>query len=601
MKVPVEDYKILQEFVREMTVTLRQADQFVRTLIEQPDSTDIAEKVIEHCFRCFHYIKGTGGFLRLENLVELAGALENLLLRLRSGEIPFTPQTIALIAESCLFMEKGLKLVLVEKDDDKLASSANKLEAAVIKTIGAQGTYGYMRTLDQEVQPETIELYLREADGLLKICEQEFVLWDYIATNQSRMFELCKTLNRLKQKFSDLLLNDLERIAKVMESTIDRFIKGEFFQGIYPERNFLRAVDVMRDGLMRYYQTQDTSIIGLDELLSSLHGVMRQPIGSLLVKAGLVAADAVEEALLIQKEIPVANPRRLGEVLVDMGEVTQEQINNVLERQQEKKSLFQDAEEKLQTMERNKKSTVPPGTLSPGETRVDSRKFERLVRLIKTLAEEQHRKGDQPNPVVVELLTLVRAMDTITLTSLVPRMKRTVHDLAMRYNKKVLFTIEGAGIVKGREMVGALAEPLLHLLRNGIEHGLEGKEDRALAGKNSSGKLHLLILKRDKEMWISVEDDGRGLDIEYIAKVAVQRGLIEPDKAANLTTKEVAALIFQLGLNAGGEMRVGDDKAFGMDAIKSGLKQLNGKFDVFSRPGKGTRMTLRIPLGSAPD
>lgn len=124
---------------------------------------------------------------------------------------------------------------------------------------------------------------------------------------------------------------------------------------------------------------------------------------------------------------------------------------------------------------------------------------------------------------------------------------------------------------------------------------MEPPEERALSGKQESGRLALHVLKREGELWISVEDDGRGLDTKKIRQRAAARGLIPEEQIDHLSSSEVAGLIFQLGFTTAERVTDSSGRGVGMDSVKSSLKELGGTVDVLSKPGKGTRVTLRIP------
>ena len=135
-----------------------------------------------------------------------------------------------------------------------------------------------------------------------------------------------------------------------------------------------------------------------------------------------------------------------------------------------------------------------------------------------------------------------------------------------------------------------LAEPLGHLLQNAVKHGLEAAVDRERAGKATNGRLGLLALRRDGQLWVSVEDDGRGMDPRRIIGWAVARGLVEPDRAEALTSTEIARLLLHPP-----EADLLGAPLPGLATVKASLQPARGTIDIHSRPGKGTRITLKIP------
>jgi two-component system chemotaxis sensor kinase CheA len=593
VNVPEEDHKILEDFIEETMEMVRKATPFVRALIDQPDREDILPKMTESCFRLFHSIKGTGGFLHLEHLVGPAEAMEYLLDRIRSGVQSLAPLHISLVAESCQFMEQGLPLVLAEKSDERLAPVASALTAAIFQSTRGSDEDPWTQGTGISLPSEMQDTFLSEIENLLATAEQEFVLWDFIALDHHRVAELCRLLHRLQQNFTLFELKDLERLSLALESTLTRYIQGEFFQTEYPERVFLRSIDAVRETVARFIRLQDAAVTGLEHHLDALQGLIRKPIGTLLVEAGMVAPQVIEDALELQKSSRQATPRRLGEVLVDMGEVTRDQVQHVLQEQHEKRTQAMRAETKLESIS-PPLAHLPPAYVASNEVCIDGKKLARIVELIERLATEwQPAEGSTSQ--LVELLELAKSCKQTALSSFSSWLKRVVHDLAVQGNKRVHFVIEGIDTMLDQRHRALLAEPLFHLLRNGVEHGLETVEERVKAGKRKSGKLTLLALQQGNEIWVSVEDDGRGIGQEKIAALAVEHRLVQPQQAAMLTSKELIQLLFQAQSTTGEAARKASDLDTGFLAVKDSLQQMQGKIEMLSRPNKGTRITLRVP------
>lgn len=594
MNVPEDDYKILEGFIKESLEMVQRATPFVRALIEQPDREDILPKMTGSCFRLFHSIKGTSGFLHLEHLVGPAEAMEYLLDRVRSGVQSLTPRHISLLAESCRFMEQGLPLVLAEKSDERLAASASALTTAIFQSMkGSEGNIGAERT-GVPVSQGMHDTFLLETENLLTTAEQEFVLWDYIAIDHHRVAELCRLLHRLQQNFTLFELKDLERLCLALESTLNRYLQGEFFQTEYPERIFLRSIDAVRNTMTRFTRLGDAVVAGLEHHLAALQGLIRQPIGTLLIEAGLVDSRVIENALEMQKFSQDATPRRLGEVLVDMGEVTQDQVQDILQAQHSKRTLALQAETELESVRQPLAPLSSADTIS-NEVCIDGRKLAKIIELINRLVSEYKPVGGAA-PLLMELQEVAKSCKLEPLSIFCSRLKRVVHDLAVQCNKRVYFVIEGIDAVLDQRYIGLLADPLLHLLRNGVEHGLETVEERVRGGKRKSGKLTLLALRQGGEIWVSVEDDGRGIDRDTIAALAVEHQLVKSEDVAHLTDKELMQLLFQTRIISDGKSQgAAQRRETGLLAVRASMQRMQGSIEVLSLQHKGTRITLRVP------
>ncbi len=593
MRVLEEDHEILEGFILESLEMVQRAIPFVNALIEQPDREDILPKMTGSCFRLFHSIKGTGGFLHLEHLVGPAEAMEYLLDRVRSGVLSLTPMHISLLAESCRFMEQGLPVVLSEKSDERLSFSASALTTAIFQSMkDCEGSYCAEKS-EAAVPQEMRDAFLLETENLLVAAEQEFVLWDFIAIDHHRVAELCRLLHRLQQNFIFFELKDLERLCLALESTLKRYLQGEFFQTEYPERIFLRSIDAVRDTMVRFTRFEDAAVTGLEHHLAALQGLIRQPIGTLLVEAGLVDPQVLEYALEAQKASQEATPRRLGEMLVDMGEVTQDQVQHILQEQHSKRTLAKQAEAELDSV-CQPLTQLSPGNVFSNEVCVDGRKLARVIELIDLLAKEYKPVGNSAS-LLAELQEVANSCQQETISAFTSRLRRIVHDLAVHCNKRVHFVIEGIDTLLDQRYMTLLADPLLHLLRNGVEHGLEPVEEREKAGKRKSGKLTLLALQQGNEIWVSVEDDGRGIDREKIAALVVEQHLANPGNVTQLSSKELMQLLFQARIITDGEAKGVQRRDTGLSALGDSMKQIQGKIEILSRLNKGTRITLRVP------
>ncbi len=591
--VPEEDHKILEAFIHESLESFQRATPCVRALIAQPDREDILPQITESCLRLFHSIKGTGGFLQLDHLAGPAEAMEYLLDRVRSGVQSLTPRHLSLLAESCQFMEQGLPLVLAEKSDERLATLASTLASAIFQSTETVGETVGREGIDAALPPEMRDTFLRETENLLTAAEQEFVLWDYIAIDHQRVAELCRLLYRLKHNFALFELKDMERLCLALASTLNRYLQGEFFQTEYPERVFLRTIDAMRSTMANFSRLEDAAVTGLEHHLAALQGLMRQPIGKLLVEAGLVDPWVIDNALEMQKSSLNAKPRRLGEVLVEMGEVTPAQVQHILQAQHAQQMRLMQAENVLG---RVCPSSIPssPAIAAYKEVSIDGGIFARMIALINQLATEYKPAGG-PAPLLVELQALAQSCNQEALPAFASQLKRMVYDLAVQGNKRVYFVIEGIEDLLDQRDISLLAEPLFHLLRNGVEHGLETVEDRVRAGKRKSGRLTLSAMQQGNQIWLSVEDDGRGLDMGKISALVVEHRLVTPEDADRLTDRELTQLLFQPRNVVDNDAQGAQSRDAGLPAVRNSLQQLAGEIEILSRPNKGTRITLRVP------
>jgi two-component system chemotaxis sensor kinase CheA len=173
---------------------------------------------------------------------------------------------------------------------------------------------------------------------------------------------------------------------------------------------------------------------------------------------------------------------------------------------------------------------------------------------------------------------------------------RMVRDLSAELGKQVLVDIEGGDVELDREMIEMIRDPLTHIIRNAVDHGIEKPADRLKAGKREIGVLAVSARQSGNQILIDIHDDGRGIDGSRLVEKAIASGTLEKAAAAQLTPREQLALIFEAGLSTAREVTAISGRGVGMDVVRSNVERIGGIVEVDSRLGEGTRMTLRVPL-----
>jgi chemosensory pili system protein ChpA (sensor histidine kinase/response regulator) len=195
-----------------------------------------------------------------------------------------------------------------------------------------------------------------------------------------------------------------------------------------------------------------------------------------------------------------------------------------------------------------------------------------------------------------------RLQDEITQARMVPignlytRLSRTVRDAAKAVNKKVELTLAGAETELDNNIIQQISDPLIHLVRNAVAHGLERDEERYALGKSDSGNIAVRAYHRGNHIYIEVEDDGRGIDYEKVRKTAVDHGLLSAEATAELNEKELLDLLFQPGFSTAPRKTELSGRGVGLDVVKANLAQLNGEIEIETQKAYGTRFTLKVPL-----
>lgn len=198
--------------------------------------------------------------------------------------------------------------------------------------------------------------------------------------------------------------------------------------------------------------------------------------------------------------------------------------------------------------------------------------------------------------IIAEMRDAITRTRMQRIENLFVALPRMVRDLTAELGKQVLVDIEGGDVELDREMIEMIRDPLTHIIRNAVDHGIELPAERLKAGKREIGILAVSARQSGNQILVDIQDDGRGIDGKKLVAKALDVGLLEKDEAAKLSSREQLALIFEAGLSTAKEVTAISGRGVGMDVVRSNVERIGGIVEVDSVPGEGTRMTLRVPL-----
>jgi two-component system chemotaxis sensor kinase CheA len=204
---------------------------------------------------------------------------------------------------------------------------------------------------------------------------------------------------------------------------------------------------------------------------------------------------------------------------------------------------------------------------------------------------------------LVELGKLLRGLHNEVLNvrmmpfaSISDRFPRVVRDLAQKSGKDVSFEIDGKDIELDRGILEQISDPLVHMLRNAVDHGLESSADRLACGKEEQGRIRLSVSREKDQMVVAITDDGRGMDPAHLIASALDKGLIKPEEAQNISSRDALLLTCIPGFSTAREVTDVSGRGVGMDAVRSTIRSLGGSLAIDSEVGRGSTITLKLPL-----
>ena len=353
-----------------------------------------------------------------------------------------------------------------------------------------------------------------------------------------------------------------------------------------------------------------------DIILSTTHGIDAIKDVFIFVEDDSdITIELISEEELAE-EIP--NHKNLGTILIERGDATPEMIEQVLEERKRIGELLVDAQivspEKVdsalaeqQQLRQTRRQKATQETAS--SIRVPADRLDLLVNLVGELVTVQARLSQtshdgnysQLPAIAEEVERLTRDLrDTALNIRMLPigttfgKFKRLVRDLSQELGKDIVLETSGAETELDKTVLEKLNDPLVHLIRNSIDHGIESPEERTSSGKPSQGTVHLAAAHSGDSVLITINDDGRGLDKGKILAKAIEKGIVSPE--VDLSDKEIFNLVLAPGFSTAQTISNVSGRGVGMDVVKQAIEELRGTIDIHSDPGSGSTITLKIPL-----
>lgn len=212
-----------------------------------------------------------------------------------------------------------------------------------------------------------------------------------------------------------------------------------------------------------------------------------------------------------------------------------------------------------------------------------------LSREVKEVGVSVHRISD-------ELQNAIMSIRMVEVKTVFQKMPRIVRDVAQLTGKKMELTMVGETTEIDKTIVEQISDPLVHLIRNAADHGIENREERLRKGKSETGKITLRAYNKDKHVYIEIEDDGKGIDPEVLKRKALERGFITPEQSEKMTKSQLINLIFLPGFSTAGKITEVSGRGVGMDIVKSNIEKINGSISIESEIDRGTKVVIRLPL-----
>ncbi|WP_434339918.1 chemotaxis protein CheA [Motilimonas cestriensis] len=548
------DEDILQDFLVEAAEILELLSEQLVDLEKQPDDTNLLNAI----FRGFHTVKGGAGFLSLTELVDCCHGAENVFDTLRNGGRPVSSELMDTILEALDCINEMFAQVQAR---EPLTPAPQAILDALHKLSQPAGAEP-VASPEPPITPEPIaapepemtqESSATDGAGIDEITEDEFErLLDELHGNSSPS----KATASPSVSSGDITDDEFESLLDELHG------KGQHKIAAAPP-------------------PADDSVIDDDEferLLDELHGAGQSPT---IASAPEPSEPAKDTASVAPAPAPAPAPAAAVKPQAPVA------------------------------ADKPAASRANPPSQGESTVRVDTRTLDEIMNMVGELVLVRNRlvslginSSDEAMAKAVANLDVVTAdlQGGVMKTRMQPikkvfgRFPRVVRDLARTLKKDINLTLEGEDTDLDKNLVEALADPLVHLVRNAVDHGVEMPDVREQNGKPRMGQIKLSASQEGDHILLVIQDDGAGMDAEKLKSIAINKGILDPDTAARMSNTEAYNLIFAPGFSTKVEISDISGRGVGMDVVKTSITQLNGAIHIDSNLGTGTRLEIKVPL-----
>jgi len=402
-----------------------------------------------------------------------------------------------------------------------------------------------------------------------------------------------RAVHTIKGTSSFLGFNTLSNLSHKAEDVLGRIRKKEMEPDAEIADTLLEALDLMKLMIedIREKGAEDRDVSNTLQKLEQLNKAdSRKKLGEILIEEGVISAKECEELLEKQKQ---EGDKKLGEIVVEEKLITEKQLTKVLAKQQ--------AHKEEQTI------------------RIDVKKLDELMNLVGELVlgknrlillDSLARKGSNNNGIFDSLSDVTNYVEAVTndlqlavmrarlvpIGKLFSKVPRLVRDLSGEFKKQIDLKMEGESTELDRSLIEALHDPLIHIIRNSVDHGVEAPAEREKKGKPPKGVLSIKAYNEGNQIIVEIFDDGKGINVQAVKEKVKEKGLMSENELNGLSARETMGLVFIPGLSTAKKVSNVSGRGVGMDVVKTNIEKMNGQVYIDSEEGKWTRLTLKLPL-----
>lgn len=578
----MEEYRDL--FLAEANEYLQNLNRCLLEMEKKPQKEQLTEM-----FRAAHSLKGMAGTMGYDLISGLTHEMESMLDQLRSGEATVEKEFTGL-----LFDTVDLVQLLVDnlENQNNFSAEVKALEKKLQdwgKREGLRKGLPQMEMDDeQEAEKSTVGEKQIAWEGLVNEFEKE-MLKDAVSRGEKiyQVYICLRPGSLLKSVRAFLVLKNIEKQGEVIKTlpSMHELEEETFDREIFLLITGKLDVAALKESLGKIAEVENVGIVEI-----ALQG--EQKAGEVILggvpdrKTPAMHQEAVNEETALSLQAG-STALALKESDNESGD-TPEDISQVIKKARSSSSRSAEKTIRVETAKLDNLVNLV-GELIINRTRV--------IELGKKIGDELLDDSlEQLERITAELQGAVMALRMVPIKQVFDRFPRMVRDLSVEKQKEIELIISGEETELDRTLVNQIGDPLVHLLRNAVDHGLEVSKERISNGKDPVGKIYLEAHHEGSHVVVSVEDDGRGIDPEAVKAKALEKNIITAEEMDKIGLEESLRLIFRNGFSTSREVTDISGRGVGMDVVKNSIEAINGTVEVKSKPGRGCRFMLRLPL-----
>lgn len=549
---------LIREFIAEAEEHIFTLEPDLLRLEKEPHNQDLVNEI----FLATHSIKGTASYVGLSHISSFTHALESLLDRLRKGTIHTSPELVDLLLQGLDMLRLLIHHVATGQVAPDTSVMIQKLLQWQEERVDMQGIE--LDSEDAEIfadiagqQIEFMRLALEKIRETVQVNDE---------VNQQKTMEtlaaILKAFGKIKSSAALLEIEALDAILDTQEQVFSSFVEPSHHLSEQDVEDIVGIIQHLEEG---------TQII-------SAYCAQKSPSSLLVVPQETDITEAPLASEMVQGRILRVNAGRVDHLLNLVGELV---INRAKLEQigQEIKILYEDL----------RAGAVPLNNGSSIQTKKSLRTFKKLKEHFDEITLDLGRLTNQMQEGTMRIRM-------VPISQVLNRFPRMVRDLSRQAAKAVEIRIYGAETELDKTVVDQLGDPLIHIIRNAIDHGIELPEERELHGKPLQGTIRISAYHEGNQVIIEIADDGKGIDARLVKQKALQQHLISSQEAETLQYQELSHLIFQSGFSTVDSVSSLSGRGVGLNVVKRYLEKINGSIELESTPGKGCTFTIKLPL-----